>query len=95
MKEVEMEKRFHALRTISMILKVMAWIVAIFTVIGFIFTLAGVTFLPGPYGSGAGFVFGIGVLIYGAIIFIWVYALAEIILVLLAIEENTRGIRPE
>lgn len=90
-----MEKRFHALRTISIILKVLAWIVAIFTVIGFIFALAGVNLFPGPYSPGVGFIFGVAVLIYGAIIFISIYALAEIILVLIAIEENTRRSKAE
>ena len=93
--EVLMERRFHTLRVISTILKILAWIIAIFTVIGFIAIIASLRFLPGQYGAGAGILPAFLSLILGAVVFVGIYAGAEIIRVLLAIEENTRMKQPE
>lgn len=94
-----MEKKFRTLRTISIILKIIAWAIAALTVIGFIAILVGGAALAqfgGRYGGvGALGPFGaVGVAFYvlliGIIWFISILAGAEMILVILAIEENTR-----
>jgi len=96
-----MEKKFAALRTIAVILKVIAWIVAVFTVIGFFGMLVGgaaLSQLGSRYGQGSMMPFGIMggvamafyILIIGIIWFISLLAGAELIMVILAIEENTR-----
>ncbi len=101
-----MERKFTALRVISVIFKILAWIVAVFTVIGFIVMLIGGAALSGlgrgygGYGGmgalgalgGVGMAFGI--LIYGAFVFVSLLAAADMILVILAIEENTRALKP-
>jgi len=104
-----MEKKFTALRIVSVIFKVLAWIVAVLTVIGFIVMLVGGAAMSsimnrgyGGYGYGGmgalGAFGGVGIafviLIYGALIFVSLLAAAEIILVILAIEENTRVLKP-
>jgi hypothetical protein len=92
-----MEKRFRFLRFSSVILKVVAWIVLIGTVIGaLIVTVAGgiapLHMLPyGPFlGIGGGAIMGFVVLVLGLLHFLFFYAGAEMILLLVAIEENTR-----
>jgi len=97
------EKKFRILRTISIILKIIAWVIAALTIIGFIAILVGGAALAqfgGRYGGvGALGPFGaVGVafyvLIIGIIWFISILAGAELILVILAIEENTRPQKP-
>jgi len=98
-----MEKKFTALRIIAVILKVLAWIDAALTVIGFLVCLVAGAALPrfgGPYGNygtygmfgGIGMAFG--VLIFGALYFIGLLAWSDLIYVFLAIEENTRAQKP-
>lgn len=95
-----MEKKFTALRTISVILKIIAWIVAALTIIGFLVMLVGGAALsqfgsrygaPSVLGPLGGIAVAFYILIIGAIWFISLLAWAEIILVFLAIEENTRA----
>lgn len=96
-----MEKKFTALRTISIILKVIAWIVAACTIIGFFVMLVGgaaISQLGSRYGYGAmpfGMMGGIAmafyILILGIIWFVSLLAGADLIMVILAIEENTRS----
>jgi hypothetical protein len=97
------DKKFRTLRTISIILKIIAWAIAALTIIGFIALLVGGAALAqfgGRYGGmGALGPFGaVGVafyvLIIGIIWFISILAGAELILVILAIEENTRPQKP-
>jgi hypothetical protein len=97
-----MEKKFKALRTISVIFKIIAWLIAAFTVIGFFGMLIGGAALSqfgskygGSYGPAMmgpmwGIFMAFYVLIVGAISFISFLAGAELIMVILAIEENTR-----
>ena len=81
--------RWHALRTISGILKVLAWMTGGAGVLGVLFALTEVS----QFGS-----FGIigGLLLAGATVlgagmaFLSLYGYAELILVLVSIEENTR-----
>ena len=92
-----MEKRFRFLRFFSVILKVIAWIFLIGTVVGaLVVTVAG-TMTPlklGPYGPFLGVMGGAGiglfVLLLGLLHFLLFYAGAEMILLVIAIEENTR-----
>ena len=99
-----MEKKFMALRTISVIFKIIAWIVAALTVVGLLVLLVGGAALS-QYGSRYGapsmmgpmccFFMAFYILIVGAISFISFLAGAELILVWLAIEENTRALKPQ
>ena len=81
--------RFPALRTVAAVFKVLAWIIAAAAVVAFVFLLVR--------GSDYGFTIGgtsiltaFLVLLGGALYTLILYAVAEGILVLLAIEENTR-----
>lgn len=96
-----MEKKYKALRTISVIFKIFAWIIAVFTIIGFFSMLVGGAALsqfgskygaPHMVGPMWGIFMAFYVLIIGAISFISFLAAAEMILVILAIEENTRAL---
>ncbi len=99
-----MERKFTALRTISVIFKIIAWIIAVFTIVGFFGMLVGGAALSqfgrqyGSHFNMIGPMWGVFmafyVLIAGAISFITFLAGAEMILVILAIEENTRGLKP-
>ena len=99
-----MNNKFKALRIISVVLKVIAWIVAVFTVIGFLAMLVGGAALTG-FGARYGNIPSFGpigtvgmafyILIIGAIWFISLLAGADLILVILAIEENTRSLRSQ
>lgn len=101
-----MEKKFTALRVVSVILKVLAWITAGLTVIGFLgFLVLGATMgsvmrnTPyggyGQFGSGMfGVIMAFSILFYGAFMFIGLLAWSDMIMVLLAIEENTRITKP-
>lgn len=92
---MEIERRFSALRVISMILKVLAWlslVVAVIAAVGIFMTSGrgGVSSdgLPQVMSSGLGG--GLLSLGMGIIYFILFYAFAESILVFVDIEENTR-----
>jgi hypothetical protein len=94
-----METKFRTLRTVSVIIKIVAWVIAALTIIGFIAMLVGGAALAqfgGRYGGVGSFgPFGaVGIAFYVLIIgFIWFISLlagADLILVILAIEENTR-----
>ncbi len=105
-----MEKKFTALRVVSVIFKVLAWIVAVLTVIAFIVMLVGGAAMSSMMGRGYGGYGGYGglgalgafggigmaffILIYGAFAFVSLLAAADMILVILAIEENTRNLKP-
>ncbi len=94
-----MQPKFKALRTISVIFKILAWIVLVFTIIGFFVMLVGGAALsqlgsrygaPGLLGPLGGVAMAFYILIIGALWFISLLAAADLILVVLAIEENTR-----
>jgi hypothetical protein len=96
-----MEKKFNTLRIISTIFKVIAWVVAVFTIIGFFAMLIGGAALSQfshryganyfPFGAFGGVAMAFYILILGAIWFISLLAGAELIMVIIAIEENTRA----
>jgi len=98
-----MEKRFKVLRTISVIFKVIAWFIAVMSIIGFVVMLIGGAALsqyshryggPGVLGPLGGIAMAFYILIFGALWFVSLLAGAELILVILAIEENTRTLKP-
>lgn len=79
-------KKFPALHTISAIFKILALIAGIGTIIAFLVTIGGMS----RYSPGGAFLTGLLILIGGAFYTLMLYATAEGILVILAIEENTR-----
>ncbi len=93
-------KRFDVLRFMGTLLKVFAWISLILSILSAI----GIVLLPqmgslgdffGPYanfiGSGtSAIVAGLLVLLGGLLYFVLLYAMGEIILLQIAVEENTR-----
>ncbi len=98
-----MEIKFKTLRIISVVFKIIAWIVAAFTIIGFLVMLIGGAALSqfgGRYGAPNVFgpLWGVGmafyILLLGGIWFVSLLAGAELILVILSIEENTRSLKP-
>jgi hypothetical protein len=91
-----MGKKYTALRIIATIYKILAWLILVLGIIGFIVaiitgSLAGSkAFRAGIGGGFLGFLSGIGILIYTIIAFIGLLAFSEAIYVVLDIEENTR-----
>ncbi|MEZ4730891.1 MAG: hypothetical protein R3E79_27530 [Caldilineaceae bacterium] len=98
-------KRFGVLRVVGTLLKVMAWIILILTILGAIgigLTSMSGDLLPNLLGGAVppellatmgpvgGIVAGIAVLIIGIIYFLIIYAAGESIHLQLAVEENTR-----
>jgi hypothetical protein len=95
------EQKYKALRTISVVFKIVAWIIAVFTIIGFFVMIIGGAALSsygGRYGAPNimgpmwGIFMAFYILVVGAISFISFLAAADLILVVLAIEENTRAL---
>jgi hypothetical protein len=83
--------KFPALHTISLIFKIFAWILGIATVILSGTIIAGVyNFFTLNVGTGSKIITGIAVLLIGFFYVLILYAAAEAILVMLAIERNTR-----
>lgn len=94
-------KRFDVLRFMGALLKVFAWITLILTIltaIGVVLLdqIGGLSELLGPFAgfvavTGAGaIVTGLFVLLGGLLNFVLLYALGELILLQIAVEENTR-----
>jgi len=91
------DKRFPALHVISGLFKIMAWLVALADIIGIVFILIGKTPFEFVNQAASKFSFNaspiflaVSAFVLGAFYFLILYALAEGILVMLAIEENTR-----
>ncbi len=81
-----MREKFRVLRALAIVFKIIAWAALASGVIAFFVFLAMGTFIGRGVISGvAGAFFG---LVYGIIIFISLYAWAEIIYVLLSIEDS-------
>lgn len=96
-------KRFAVLRFVGTLLKVVAWIVLVLSVLGAIAAALAGTLLPvdmltgivpqenlSLVSAGGGILAGIFVLIMGLVYFLVFYALGESINLQLAVEENTR-----
>ena len=100
-----MEKKFKILRIVAFVWKIVAWVILVISVLGgcgcFAFgLLMGDQFARaardlGPAGMMGGTITGIltglAVIVGGILTFIPVYALSEMIDVMLALEENTRA----
>lgn len=84
-------KKFPAVHTISSMFKIMSWIVGIATVIVFVLSI----FQSTRHGFGSGFLTGLLGVLAGGFFVLILYATAEGILVILAIEENTRKEKTE
>ncbi|HEY4815665.1 MAG TPA: hypothetical protein VIH58_13350 [Chthoniobacterales bacterium] len=96
-----MEKKYKALRVIATIFKILAFVLGILCLLGSVITLAigagaGVNSSSSFANNAAfgglftGFLGAVVVLVYGVIIFLYLYAMSEFIHVFLDIEENTR-----
>lgn len=99
-----MEKRFKILRIVALIWKVIAWIVLVVSVLGGCTSLV-LGLLAGGASNRSSDMLGIGMLggalggvvtaliaiFFGVLYFIFLYAFAEIVDVMLALEENTRA----
>ncbi len=93
-------KRFGVLRLVGTLLKVIAWIVLILSILGAIgLGLVGsnlpipvdtLQIDPAMFQSLGGILAGVGLLIFGLIYFLLLYASGESIHLQLAVEENTR-----
>lgn len=73
---------------------VLAWLWAIFTIIGFVLII-GQSHQEGPFGMSSGgpnIFLAFLSLFAGAMVFLFFYAMSESVLVIIAIEENTRKI---
>jgi hypothetical protein len=83
-------ERFRILRALAIVLKIIAWVVLASGVIAFFVLLAMGSLI------GRGMISGVAgaflALVYGIIVFISLYALAEIIHVLLSIEDSARTV---
>lgn len=97
-----MERRFPALHVVSAIFKIMAWLIAVGDVIAIIAILTRkvqfgfISQASANYNLGASpFILAGVALLIGAFYFLVLYALAEGIMVAVAIEENTRKLLKE
>jgi hypothetical protein len=97
-----MERRFPALHVVSAIFKIMAWLVALGDIVAIIVILtrktqfALFTQTSSNFNLGASpWILAAIALILGAFYFLVLYALAEGIMVAVAIEENTRKLLKE
>ena len=104
-----MEKRFRVLRIIGTLWKVFAWIELIVGILsalgvlimgilgtgGFLLQFLGerASMLPGAMGLASSIVAFIAILVGTVIYFLVLYAVGELIFLMLAIEENTRRTR--
>jgi len=84
------QHRFPALHTIAWILRIVAWIVAVVAVVAFILFMFTNQFQQFQVEGTARILVGIGLLVAGALYLLLLYAAAEAIMVIVAIEENTR-----
>jgi hypothetical protein len=82
---MEAPARYGLLRFIATILKILAWIVLIATVIGGFLALLNL-------GSGLGTVTGISSILVGVLGFLELYALGSILAILIDIERSTRSL---
>ena len=98
-----MEKKFKILRIVATIWKVLAWIVLVLSVLGGCANIVfGVMLGAGArntgnalglsaFGALGGVIIALVAIFFGVLYFIFLYAFAEIVDVMLALEENTRS----
>jgi hypothetical protein len=94
-----MQKKYRALRIVATIWKVLAWVVLVVSVLGGCGTLAfgvlgGAAARSTNFGLGGGLIGGLVAalvaIFLGVLYFVSLYAFAELVDVMLALEENTR-----
>jgi hypothetical protein len=89
-----MEKRFPILHVVSAIFKVLAWIVALADILAIISLLTRKAGLPSMFQTAnftaSPIILALLAFLFGLFYFILLYAMAEGIMVVLAIEQNTR-----
>ena len=95
-----MQKKYRVLRIVATIWKVLAWIVLVVSVLGGCGTLAlaalgGAAARSTDFGLGGGLIGGLFAalvaIFLGVLYFVSLYAFAELVDVMLALEENTRA----
>ena len=96
-----MEKKYRVLRIVATIWNVLAWIVLVLSVLGGCGTLAlgvlggAAARSNGVLGLGGGLIGGgitaLVAIFFGVLYFVSLYAFAELVDVMLALEENTRA----
>ena len=85
----EHEERYRALRTVATIIRVLAFIVAI--VGGLAVVIGAVNAMSSSGGAiGAGLLILVGGFLYVAVVALFLFAYAEIIRLVIAVEDNTR-----
>lgn len=92
-----MERKYGFLKAFSVIMKIFAWLILIGSLIAaFILVVAGGISPPemGEFSRFSGMItgafMGIIAIIFGVLYFLFFYASAELIMLLISIEENTR-----
>ena len=85
----EHEERYRALRTVATIIRVLAFIVAI--VGGLAVVIGAINAMSSSGGAiGAGLLILVGGFLYVAVVALFLFAYAEIIRLVIAVEDNTR-----
>jgi hypothetical protein len=84
---LEPEERYSALRTVAAIIRALAYIVAVIG--GIVAIVAGILAIARG-AAGAGVLTLVGGLLYVAVIALFLFAYAEIIRLIIAVEHNTR-----
>ena len=87
--------KYKNLRMVANVLKILAFVLGgLLVIVALISMVGGMASSASPYGGGAalfgGFMFGLVILVYAAVVFCFLYAFGECIYVLLDIEENTQ-----
>jgi hypothetical protein len=82
-------KRFPALHTISAIFRFVSWIVGLLTIVMIVVTLLGKFEVP-TFGALGKYAAAAAILLAGGLYALVLHAAGEMIMVALAIEENTR-----
>jgi hypothetical protein len=83
----EHEERYRALRTVATIIRILAYVVAIIGAIG---VIIGAIAAIGQGVVGQGLLVLVGGLLYVAVIALFLFAYAELIRLIIAVEDNTR-----
>ncbi|MBI5032779.1 MAG: hypothetical protein HZB51_19820 [Chloroflexi bacterium] len=99
-----MQQKFRVLRIVAIIWKVLAWLVLVLSILGGCGTLAMGLLAGGGAAARSSDMLGIGLtgvvggivtalaaIFFGILYFVFLYAFAELVDVMLALEENTRA----
>jgi hypothetical protein len=82
-------KKFPALHTISTIFRFVSWIIGLLTIVMIVVTLLGKFEVP-TFGALGKYAAAVAILLAGGLYALILHAAGEMIMVALAIEENTR-----